>query len=155
MSLMLIAWTVTMNKMKTSAGENQQWIDTKISSDLKKKEIYTHAFIPLSFYHNIMANIIFTIIITIFMLIIIMIIYFPPGFAGRDRAWGEQHLRNCSGNFLWSQPLEVGDDHNHRHDHYYDHDDDYDICSGHLLFNKTILRLVGCAEDDKMILQLK
>ena len=69
MSLMLIAWTVTMNKMKTSAGENQQWIDTKISSDLKKKEIYTHAFIPLSFYHYIMANIIFTIIITIFMLI--------------------------------------------------------------------------------------
>ena len=48
----------------------------------------------------------------------------------------------------------MGDDHDHD-DHYYDHDDDYDICSGHLLFNKTILGLVGCAEDDKMILQLK
>ena len=36
-----------------------------------------------------------------------MIIYFLPGFAGRDRAWGEQHLRNCSGHFLWTQPLEV------------------------------------------------
>ena len=47
----------------------------------------------------------------------------------------------------------MGDDHNHRHDHYYDHDDDYDICSGHLLFNKMILRLVGC--DEEMILQLK
>ena len=56
----------------------------------------------------ILMLIILLTILTIALIIIIMMVMLPPpGFAGRDQAWGEQHLGNCSGHFLWSQPLEV------------------------------------------------